>query len=91
MLRLKLVKTAESESTHAEVDVNAGLLHGTKVLKFLVMPWIRIGRIVCADLYFVSVPAAAEMKRLGLNFIGVVKTASRMFPQDYLARLELSN
>ena len=61
-----------------------------KVLKFLVMPWVRAGRIVCADSYFASVPAAAELKRLGLYFIGVVKTASRMFPQDYLARLGLS-
>ena len=91
MLGLKLGNMAESESAHAEVDADTGLMHGTKMLKFLVMPWIRIGCIVCADLYFASVPAAAEMKRLGLHFIGAVKTASRMFPQDYLARLELSN
>ena len=91
MLQLKLVETAESESAHAEVDADTGLMHGTKMLKFLVMPWIRIGCIVCADLYFASVPAAAEMKRLGLHFIGAVKTASRMFPQDYLARLKLFN
>jgi hypothetical protein len=63
-----------------------------KVLKFLVMPWVSTGYIVCADSYFASVSAAAEMKRLGLvHFIGVVKTASWMFPQDYLVRLELSN
>ena len=55
------------------------------------MPWVRTGCIVCANSYFASVPAAAELKRLGLHFTGVVKTASRMFPQDYLARLELSN
>ena len=43
MLRLKLVETAESESAHAQLDADTGLLHGTKVLKFLVMPWIRTG------------------------------------------------
>jgi hypothetical protein len=91
MLQLKLVKTAESESAHAEVDANTGLLHGTEVLKFLLMPWVRTGRIVCADSYVASVPAAAELKRLGLHFIEVVKTASRMFPQDYLARLKIFN
>jgi hypothetical protein len=81
MLRLKLVETAESERAHAEVDADTGLLHGTKVLKFLVMPWVRTGRIVCADSYFASIPVAAELRRLGLHFIGVVKTASRMFPK----------
>jgi hypothetical protein len=63
-----------------------------KVLKFLVIPWVRTGCIVCADSYFAPVSAAAELKRLGLvHFIGVVKTASWMSPQDYLVRLELSN
>jgi hypothetical protein len=38
MLQLKLVETAELESAHAEVDANTGLLHGTKVLKFLARP-----------------------------------------------------
>ena len=38
MLQLKLAETAELESAHAEVDANTGLLHGTKVLKFLARP-----------------------------------------------------
>jgi hypothetical protein len=90
-----LAETAELESARAEVDADTGLLlHGTKMLKlFLVMPWVRTGCIVCADSYFASISATAELKRLGLHFIEVVvKTPSRMFPQDYhLARLELSN
>jgi hypothetical protein len=55
MLRLKLVETAESESAHAEVDADTGLLHGKKVPKFLVMPWVRTGHIVCADWSLVQV------------------------------------
>jgi hypothetical protein len=91
MVRLK-VKMAELESTHnAEVDADTGLLHGIKVLTLLVMPWVRIGHIICADSYFALVPAAAELKRLELHFIGAMKTASQIFPHDYLARLELSN
>jgi hypothetical protein len=39
MLRLKLVTTAEDESTRAEAG-SSGLLHGTKVLNELVMPWL---------------------------------------------------
>jgi hypothetical protein len=81
MLRLKLVKMAESKSAHSKVGAGTGLLHGTKVLKFLVLPLARIGRTICADSHFASVPAAAELKRLRLHFIGVVETASRMFLQ----------
>jgi hypothetical protein len=92
MLGLKLGNMAESESAHAKVDADTGLLHGTKELKFLVMPRVRTGHIVSADSYFASVPAPAELKRPGSHFIGVAKTdASRMFSQDYLAIHELSN
>jgi Transposase IS4 len=53
VLPLKLV-TAEDESRHAEAT-SGGLLHGTNVLKGLVMPWARTGLIVAADSYFASV------------------------------------
>lgn len=88
MLRLKLVKTAEEEGANIEEE-DDGLLHGTVVLKHLVMPWAMTNRIVCADSYFASVGACEEMARIGLRFIGVVKTATRRFPQTYLSALEL--
>jgi hypothetical protein len=88
MMRLKLVKTAEEEGTHAQPG-DDGLLHGTAVLKYLVLPWARTDRIVCADSYFASVGTLKELKRLGLRFIGVVKTATKQFPQSYLANLEM--
>jgi hypothetical protein len=56
----------------------------------LVLSWSGSNRIVCADSYFASVPAALVLRRIGLKFIGVVKTATREFPMAYLERHKLS-
>jgi hypothetical protein len=88
MMRLKLVKMMEEQLTHAQQGDN-GLLHGTAVLKYLVLPWARTDRIVCANSYFASVGTLKELKQIGLRFIGVVKTATRQFPQAYLSNLEM--
>ena len=63
--------------------------HGTNVLKFLVEPWVRTDRCVCADSYFASVNAVTVMRMMGLRFIGVVKMATKKFPMSYLSNLEL--
>ena len=63
--------------------------HGTIVLKFLVDPWVRTDRCVCADSYIASVNAVTVMRMMGLCFIGVVKTATKKFPMSYLSNLEL--
>ena len=76
MLRLKIVKTAEEENASAEAD-DDGNNHGTNVLKFLVEPWVRTDRCICADSYFASVNAVTVMRTMGLRFIGVVKTATK--------------
>ena len=86
MLRLKLVKNAGSE-VQVRLEENEGLTHGCIVLKDLVRPWFNTQRVVCADSYFSSVSTAEEMGRLGMQFIGVVKTASKRFPQSYLSTL----
>ena len=88
MIRLKIVKTAEEENASVETDDN-GNNHGTNVLKFLVEPWVRMDRCVCADSYFVSVNAVTVMRTMGLHFIGVVKAATKKFPMSYLSNLEL--
>jgi hypothetical protein len=75
MMRLKLVKTMEEQNAHIEPG-DDGLLHGTAVLKYLVLPWARTDRIVCANSYFASVGTLKELKRIGLRFIGAVKTAT---------------
>jgi hypothetical protein len=70
---------------------DGGLLHGAAILKLLVLPWARTDRIVCANSYFASAGALRELKWIGLHFIGVVKTATRQFPQSYLSHLEMTN
>ena len=89
MLRLKLVKNTEAEEDGShENESNQGLIHGCIVLKELVEPWYYTARTVCADSYFASVSTATELLRLGLRFIGVVKTATKKYPQKYLSELE---
>ena len=90
MLRLKLVKGVDLVGEDNNNDPQeASLLHGTHVLKHVVLPWFGTNRIVCADSYFASVGAAKELYRNGLRFIGVVKTATRGFPKSYLTNVEL--
>ena len=86
MLHLQLVSTADDERDRA---YEGQMLHGTAVLRRLVEPWAGTQRIVCADSYFASVEAADEMRKIGLKFIGVVKTASTKFPIRYLSGLEI--
>ena len=44
---------------------------------------------MCADSYFASGPCAIAMCDMGLQFIGVVKTATKKYPQHYLPTVEL--
>ena len=88
MIRLKIVKTAEEENASAVTEDDSNN-HGTNVLKFLVDPWVRMDRCVCADSYFASVNAVIVLRMMGLCFIGVVKTATKKFPMSYLSNLEL--
>jgi hypothetical protein len=44
---------------------------------------------VCADSYFASVQAACCLFDLNFWFIGLVKTATKMFPKLYLGKVEL--
>jgi len=89
MVRLKLVKgQLDNERMQREDSDDTGL-HGTRVLKELVKPWKDSGRLVVGDSYFASVPACIDLYKWGLRFIGVVKTATKQFPQAYLSRVEL--
>ena len=64
-------------------------LHGCNVLYWLVKPWANTDSVVVADSYFASVPAAIRLKEAGLRFIGVVKTATKEYPMQYLGSVEL--
>ena len=76
MIGLKVVKTAEEENASAVTD-DDGNNHGANVLKFLVEPWVRMDRCVCANSYFASINAVTVMRTMGLHFIRVVKTATK--------------
>jgi hypothetical protein len=89
MMRLKLVKTAEEEATHQQAEGTNGMLHGTKILLFLVGPWLNTDRTTVGDSYFASVGAACTLDERGMGFIGVVKTATKRFPITYLSNLEM--
>jgi hypothetical protein len=56
----------------------------------LVSPWARTGRVVVADSYYTSVEAAKELYKIGLRFIGVVKTATRQYPMAALGRVQFN-
>ena len=56
IMRLRILKSANNEEEHQDDEDN--LPHGTKLLKELVIPWANTDRIICADSYFASVPAA---------------------------------
>ena len=64
-------------------------LHGCDVLYDLVKPWANSDRLVVADSYFASVTTAIYLKKVGLRFIGVVKTATKGYPMQYLSNVPL--
>jgi hypothetical protein len=88
MIRLKLVKSSR-EDHHDDEEVDGTLNHGTKILLKLVQPWFNTDRVICADSYFASVQTAKELLRVGLKFIGVVKTATREYPTTLLQGKEM--
>jgi hypothetical protein len=63
---------------------------GTKDILSLVFPWARSGCVVVADSHFASVQAARELYKIGLRFIGCVKTATRGFPMRHLGGIQLA-
>jgi Transposase IS4 len=93
MLRLRLVKSVDALWEDADrggvTEDNPELLHGIKVMKEWVAPWMQSDCIVCGDSYFASLACAKELLRYQLRFIGVVKTANHMFPHAFLSNLEL--
>ena len=56
MVRIDIVKSASNEEEKEDDEDN--IPHGKKIMKELVIPLSNTYRIVCADSYFASVPAA---------------------------------
>ena len=91
MLQLKLVKNIQEE-VKAGLGKESGngddLIYGFKVMKEFIESWHHTHRVDRADSYFDYVSTAKELMRLGMRFIGVVKTAPKQFTMAYLQALE---
>ena len=89
MVQLLLVKSKEERAREdVEGPNEEGVIHGAKVLNRLVEPWHHTQRLVCADSFFASVGTAVMLKKNGLLFTGVVKTATKNFPTAWFQSLE---
>lgn len=64
---------------------------GTAFVLRAVEPWQGLGKIVVGDSAFGSVQTAVELRKKGTFFIGMVKTARRMFPKKYLQQVFMAN
>eukprot|EP00731_Ephydatia_muelleri_P012032 Em0006g926a len=80
MLRIEICEGKEAESKKKWSHLPAGTAQTLRLSE----PWHGTGRIIVADSAFSSVTTAIELKKCGLLFTGVVKTASREFPKEYL-------
>ena len=84
MIQLKFVKTSSEEDLHS-TEKHDGFLHGTKAIFNILQPWLNTQRrVVIADSYFVLVQSCGDLNKLGLRFIGLVKTAIRGFCMEKL-------
>ncbi|KAL7462969.1 hypothetical protein ACHAXS_003342 [Conticribra weissflogii] len=99
MLRLRLVKDEADERRYLDALAVGGeqghgenVGHGTKVALDVVKPWLDWQgppRIVCGDSYFASVATCKEFATCNIGFIGIVKTATKEYPMDYLKQAEV--
>ena len=91
MIQLNLFKTFSEEDIHYSKE-HDGLVHGTKLIINILYPWVNNQwHVVSADSYVDSVQACDELKKRGLSFIGVVKTAARGFCMSKFSEIELAN
>ena len=87
ILRLLLVKSGADHVD--EYPHDSAELHGAEVSIDRASPWANTKRLVCADSYFASVPAADLLYKNGLKFVGPVKTSTKKFPITNLVAIEL--
>ena len=52
MIRIKLANTVVEEGANTVIEYDDGLIHGTKVLLYLVVLWGHTDRIICSNSQF---------------------------------------
>jgi hypothetical protein len=89
MMELHVVKWPAEEHLSLEND-DEDLGHGCKIMLHLLCYWSSAKcHIVPANSYYASVQAACRLFDLNFRFIGVIKTATKLFPKAYLGKMEL--
>ena len=88
LLRLEIVEEKEAMSAK-EFASEFGA--GTSVCLRLCKPWLGSDRIVCGDSAFASVKTAVALQKRGLHFTGLVKTAHRKFPKQFLDQVQIAD
>ena len=86
IIRLELQEGAERMAAKKFTDICQS--KGTAQTLRLTEPWHHSGRTVNGDSAFASVQTAVELKRHGMFFKGMVKTAHSGFPKTYLDTVE---
>ena len=89
IIRLKIVKKCTEEAIYSISEDDNRKLHGTNVLLRLILTWANSDSVVCEDSYFSSVGTIEMLKRISLQFIGLVRTATKRFPMEHLSEIEL--
>lgn len=88
VLRLSVVTSAKDQKATG-MTTDDDVSHEAAVHEQRSTPWAGTQRVVCADSYFASVPAAMELRKMGLRFSGVLRTATRGCPMQVLSKMEL--
>jgi len=88
LLRVEIVECKEAM---AAKEFAAEFGAGTSVCLRLCKPWLGSNRIVCGDSAFASVKTAVELRKRGLHFAGLVKTAHRKFPKRFLDQAQIAD
>jgi hypothetical protein len=83
IMRVEVMKGAETQKKQ-RYYTECNQSDGTAVTLRLMEPWLRSNRVVHADSAFSSVLTARQLRKRGLFFMGIVKTAHKQFPKKYL-------
>ena len=81
IIKADLMEGAERNAQKDYADQGAGT--GTSLR--LTQAYHRTGRVLVGDSWFASVLTCVALFQAGLFFIGIVKTASRFFPKEFLS------
>lgn len=76
-------------ATVADEKLKAIKNNETAVVSRLTEPWESSDQIIFGNLYFCFLETCEQLDRIGLRYIGVVKTATRRYPMGHLS-IEMS-